>query len=574
MRQKMKKRWLVIVALAMMALVGGTLFWVASPVQAAHTHSYRWVIKKNATCTSEGYKNLECSCGACSGSQTIPKTPHNFNVNAATCTTAKKCRTCGYVAQAATGHSWNRGSATCTASKSCTKCGTVSQNALGHCYVQVTTKQPTCGAGGTYETKCSRCGIGSPTGNGSIPATGQHTWDRAEATCTAAKKCTTCGAIGQAAKGHNFYWVEVVKPTCTQVGRRDYKCLACGCVTDSQTLDKVPSHNIVFSKHVDGDCTHNSYDLYKCNNGCGYTEKRNVIKAPGHCFVWVLTTHPTATSDGVETEICSKCNATGNSRIYKADPAIVTTGIGNSSAMEVINSRMKKADYVAQMWRSREATRSNGKWIPKELSDEEKPGKGICTWCALTNLLNRRLALEKSDFAETEKFKISDIAYVASGKAAKYDVNTWENDIYGEKGRFIYIKDYSGANFYHNVYSTRDGSYSIQVSDELQMKSSKTDAVARKNELVEILDKHPEGILIQFDNYSGGYHGFVLTGYYYDQNSNLRFYALDTGNSSYYDANNNWPIEEVYIGRTYGKASQGGVDNIFKNIRFYAVLEY
>ena len=634
MKQMNKKRWLVIVALAMMALVGGTLFLAAKPVQAAHTHSYRWVTKKNASCTSTGYRNYECSCGACLRSETIPKTPHNYNLNAATCTTAKKCRTCGYVAQAATGHSWNRASATCTASKSCTKCGAVGQAALGHAYCQVTTKQPTCGAAGTYETKCSRCGIGSPTGNGTIPPTGQHSWNRSSASCTEAKKCVNCGTIGQPAlghaysqvttkqptcgtegtyetkcsrcgigsptgngtipptgkhtwnrseatcteckscttcgtvaepkKAHNLRWVEVISPTCTSTGRRDYKCQDCGIVTDSQTLDKVPSHNLVFSNHVDGDCTHATYDWYKCKD-CGTKVKRNVVKAKGHDYQWVITTHPTATSTGIETEICKTCNHEGASRNFTADPAIVTSGVGNSSALDVINSRMNKSDYIRQMWRSYTTTTTTGT-TPTQNKD-----RGICTWCALTNLLNRRLALEKSDFANITKFTISDIAYVASGKAAVCDRTQWESSIYGERSSFIYIANYNGANYYHNVFSTHDGSYSIQVSDELKMNTSADNVEGRKKELAGILDQHPEGILIQFDNNNGGYHGFVLTGYYYENNA-LRFYALDTGNSNYYDAERNWPIEETYIGRTYSK--NNSADNIFKNIRFYAVLEY
>ena len=620
MRQKIKKRWLAIVALAMMALVGGTLFWPSNPVEAAHTHSYRWVVKKAATCTSEGYKNYECSCGACSGSQTIPKTPHNFNVNAATCTTAKKCRTCGYVAQGATGHSWNRGSATCTASKSCTKCGAIGQNALGHCYVQVTTKQPTCGASGTYETKCSRCGIGSPTGNGSIPPTGAHSWDRSEATCTAAKKCKTCGAIGQAAKGHNYYWVEVVSPTCTQVGRRDLRCATCGYVSDSQTLDKVPSHNMVLSEQVKADCSHDGYDVYQCSNGCGYTEKRNVIKAKAHDFKWVEVETPNCTKTGRRDYKCRNCGYVTKSQTLEkvpnhdmvfskhvaGDSTHDTYDVYNCSrcgytenrnvlsstamreVMSIINQKMIKKNnvgnvigtyYTPQMWR---------------IHDDGEEG-GICTWCAITNLLNRKLALENDAFATTTRFTISDTAYVASGKKEKYieDYNKavqekkkaiepkerWAQD-YTENGTKITIANYNGSDHYDNVFFNSDDTHQYTMHKK-NFNSSNVES--KKAQVKELLDAHPEGIVVQYQRWKGTYdsegnkvyhwHGFVISGYYYND-TKLCFYVVDTGTEkSYasYKEGNNTRMEDAWIGNGYGNGNNA--DTIFKYLIYYLALD-
>ena len=318
MKQKMKKRRLVIIALAVIAVVGGVLLYPAKPIQAAHTHSYRWVTKKNATCTSEGYRNYECSCGACMRSETIPKTPHNYNLNAATCTTAKKCRTCGYVAQAATGHSWNRASATCTASKSCTKCGTVSQAALGHAYSQVTTKQPTCGASGTYETKCSRCGVGSPTGNGTIPPTGQHTWNRSAASCTEAKKCVNCGTVGQAALGHAYSQVTTKQPTCGAEGTYETKCSRCGVgsSTGNGTIAPTGQHTWTYTSTTQPTCTANGYDLYTCST-CKQTKKETIEKL-GHAYRQVTTKQPTCGAEGTYETKCSRCgigSPTGNGTI-------------------------------------------------------------------------------------------------------------------------------------------------------------------------------------------------------------------------------------------------------------------
>ena len=314
----MKKRWLVIIALAVIAVVGGVLLYPAKPIQAAHTHSYRWVTKKNASCTSTGYRNYECSCGACLRSETIPKTPHNYNLNAATCTTAKKCRTCGYVAQAATGHTWNRASATCTASKSCTKCGAVGQAALGHAYCQVTTKQPTCGASGTYETKCSRCGVGSPTGNGTIPPTGQHSWNRSSASCTEAKKCVNCGTVGQAALGHAYSQVTTKQPTCGAAGTYETKCSRCGIgsPTGNGTIAPTGQHTWTYTSTTQPTCTANGYDLYTCST-CKQTKKETIEKL-GHAYSQVTTKQPTCGAEGTYETKCSRCgigSPTGNGTI-------------------------------------------------------------------------------------------------------------------------------------------------------------------------------------------------------------------------------------------------------------------
>ena len=73
-----------------------------------------------------------------------------------------------------------------------------------HTWVTVTTKQPTCGSAGTYVTKCSKCGAGSPNGNGPIPATGKHNWSltsTTKATCTAnGSKNYTCTVCKQTKK--------------------------------------------------------------------------------------------------------------------------------------------------------------------------------------------------------------------------------------------------------------------------------------------------------------------------------------------------------------------------------------
>ena len=283
--------------------------------QAALGHNMQQVVTKQATCGASGTYVTKCSrCGAGSanGNGTIPATgKHTYNVSAATCTTAKKCTVCGYVAAAALGHNWNVSAATCTTdkkctrcgtigakatghtynvsaadcttAKKCTKCGTVAQAALGHNMVQVTTKEPTCGAAGTYVTKCSRCGVGSQNGNGSIPATGKHTYNVSAATCTTAKKCTVCGYVAAAALGHNW---NVSAATCTT----DKKCTRCGTIGAKAT-----GHTYNVSA---ADCT----TAKKCTK-CGTVAQA----ALGHNMVQVTTKEPTCGAGGTYVTKCSRC---------------------------------------------------------------------------------------------------------------------------------------------------------------------------------------------------------------------------------------------------------------------------
>ena len=67
----------------------------------------------------------------------------------------------------------------------------------------------------------------------------------AEATCTTAQTCTTCGAVLVAALGHNHEAV-VTAPTCTEAGYTTYTC-ACG---DTYTGDEVAAlgHTFVYGK--------------------------------------------------------------------------------------------------------------------------------------------------------------------------------------------------------------------------------------------------------------------------------------------------------------------------------------
>lgn len=239
-----------------------------------------------------------------------------------------------------------------------------------------------------------------------------------------------------------------------------------------------------------------------------------------------------------------------------ADAAIKNIRISNSEAMNLINQRMTTAYYTPQMSRSHSRVKENGQWIP----DPNGSKNGICTWCAITNLLNRRIALETSAFSSAKKFTISDVAYVASGK--KEAGVQWTNENYAQKDKLIYIKNYNGSDHYNNVFS--NGSYSFKARSYTFASS---DRAQKKSQLVELLDKHPEGIVVQFSN-SNGNHGVVFTGYYY-QNGSVKFYVQDTAGSTYGNSKN-WKIPEVHIGKSYGNG--GNEDKVIDGLKYYVAL--
>lgn len=311
-------------------------------IPATGKHNWSLQSTTNATCTANGSRKYRCTgCGQ-TKTETINKLGHSFRTvttKQPTCGTAgayeSRCSRCNAGSSSGNGtipatgnHNWSLTSTTnptCTANGSrkytCTVCKqtkTESIAKLGHDFKQVTTKQPTCGAGGTYETKCTRCGIGSSTGNGTIPATGNHTWDRSAPTCTAAKKCTVCGAIGQNALGHDYKTVTTKQPNCGVGGTYETKCTRCGIGSPNGngTIPATGNHTWVYTSTTNPTCTANGYKLYTCSV-CKQTKKETITKL-GHDFKQVTTKQPTCGTAGAFETKCTRCgigSSTGNGEI-------------------------------------------------------------------------------------------------------------------------------------------------------------------------------------------------------------------------------------------------------------------
>ena len=69
-----------------------------------HSHSYKVVNSKEATCTENGYVEYKCSCG---DSYKETTNAYGHNSSRPTCTTDGVCSRCGCVTEKAHGHKWS-----------------------------------------------------------------------------------------------------------------------------------------------------------------------------------------------------------------------------------------------------------------------------------------------------------------------------------------------------------------------------------------------------------------------------------------------------------------------------------
>ncbi len=350
------------------------------------------VVTTNPTCTAEGVKTF--TCATCGGTKTeaIAKLAHTEVVDAAvapTCTATgltegKHCSVCNavLVAQtvvAAKGHTPGA-AATCTDPQTCTVCGATITAALGHKYTEEVTTAPTCTEKGVKTFTCSGCG---DTYTEEIPALGHtevidaakaptctatgltegkhcsvcrtvtvaqtevaakgHSW--ADATCTAPKICSVCGATEGDALDHSFSndwsydsdakqhyhkcircevtteWINCEDAT----NDTDHKCDTCGNVIGSH------SHN---GQTTAPTCTEKGYTTYTCN--CGDTYTANEVAATGHSYVSEITTAPNCNDEGVKTFTCTTCShsyteavsALGHDEVAHEAKAPTCTAIG------------------------------------------------------------------------------------------------------------------------------------------------------------------------------------------------------------------------------------------------------
>ena len=247
-------------------------------------HKWKRIVTKQPTCTMPGTYVNKCERCNMSTTGTISALGHALSWKYKTAPTETmpgveeySCNICGYVANVRYIPPLGNGSTSTSVGRTVLVHPACAYNK--HVWKTYTTKEPTCTTSGTYITKCSVCGAGSPNGNGYLPALG-HKWNRTAPSCTQDRKCDRCGTVDKSRLGHSYAWRTKVNATCTANGTKEKYCT---------------------------------------RSGCGYVAERQTIQALGHAWDnGTVTKEATCTATGTKTFKCTRCSATTTDEIPKA----------------------------------------------------------------------------------------------------------------------------------------------------------------------------------------------------------------------------------------------------------------
>ncbi len=249
---------------------------------ATGDHKYK-TEKHNPTCQNVGYTDHICEvCGHSYITDLVPLVSHSYErvIKEPTCTdkgyTTSTCTMCGLNTVSdytePTGHDWNEGE---------------------------TVTSSTCDAEGVIEYTCNNCDekmIKATSANGHNAG--------AEATCTTPQLCEDCGTVLENAHGHN-YDVEIIEPTCTEMGYSIYTCENCGDTYNSDYTDKAEhNYNEVVTEPT---CTQYGFTTYSCAD-CDSEYVSDFTEKKDHNYNSVVT-DPTCTAMGYTTYTCEDCDS-------------------------------------------------------------------------------------------------------------------------------------------------------------------------------------------------------------------------------------------------------------------------
>ena len=213
-------------------------------LKATGTHDYGpWTTVKDATCTTAGEKQRECSVCHQKETETIPALKHDYRDDWEE-TTPATCTKEGVK----TRHCHNDPSHVETQ-----PIPMDSNNHAGHGTYIVGKKDATCTTDGyTGDTYCDGCHHKIKDGT-VIPATGHHWTDNGD-------NSTHICVKGDATEAHSYgEWTTVTPATCTAAGQKQHTCTVCGHV-ETQEIPATGHHWV-----DNGDGTHTCPD-------CGATE--------------------------------------------------------------------------------------------------------------------------------------------------------------------------------------------------------------------------------------------------------------------------------------------------------------
>ena len=261
-----------------------------------------------------------------------------------------------------------------------------------------------------------------------------------------------------------------------------------------------------------------------------------------------------------------------------ADSAVDNTEYTNARAREIIRERLDLSDYTHQMKRVHcwSKTSQNGY---DNISGEyysTNDGNGACTWCAVTSMLNRYLALRKKSFSsnkDASKFSFCDVATAISQTPAGNYVEYKKWDTTYKSWRYYFFVGNKPASGFEEQEKFKDEyekrTYVNSAGDTIKLGRycfSSSNAEKRKVELKNLLEAHPEGVAFQFGN-SEGSHGIVISSYYMD-GGNIKFRVIDSVDIRDETEGNDkgeLPIESAYISRGYKTSS---TEDIIEHITY------
>lgn len=143
-------------------------------------------------------------------------------------------------------------------------------------------------------SKCFRCGD-------EVGDVGSH--DYIEATCTTPKTCRYCNEVVGTANGHN-YERKTKKATCKEAGAIYDECSVCKDVQIIQTEDKLP-HELVHHDGKPAECIKTGYEAYDTCKNCDYTTYKE-LPILMHNYTETVVA-PTCESNGYTLHSCTRC---------------------------------------------------------------------------------------------------------------------------------------------------------------------------------------------------------------------------------------------------------------------------
>ena len=269
--------------------------------EITHTGSQVWNITAEATCTTDGSKELECSsCGYVYEKVTILALGHKFDKGVVTLEP-----TCE-----------DDGEKLFTCQNGCGDTYTEVVPAIGHDYDKgIVTLKPTCEEDGEKTFTCkNNCGS---TYTEVISATG-HDYDKGvvtlkptceeegEKTFTCKNNCGSKYTEDIAATGHNYVSEVVKEGTCITKGIVEYKCENCD---DSYDVKEYGEHQLYSSPvRIEPTCDADGKEGEMCALCREFVGEVTVLPATGHIAgKWIVDKKATCENAGSKHTECTSC---------------------------------------------------------------------------------------------------------------------------------------------------------------------------------------------------------------------------------------------------------------------------